>query len=249
MSVDAITVWFELCSIEEVLAHHEPPRTLGWLSLTDGRYDVVVGGRRIFSLANELSGVEYPVAQLWNDLVGISAAALRPLPPEFAIRTARIDHWRAWVARVQDLDDCIDLINTALGWWFEREMGAMHLTGAPSMRFWRVGEVVRVHWSSPPATLGDVEWSSPSGEATLSAEQFHAELLAFDRRLLLAMDQRLGELERTKTGFNLAALRREHVERSGWLQTVLTTTDPYTPSWDVALEAILELERRIGPSV
>ncbi len=250
--MDAFAIWFELDAREQVLARQDPEQVVSWFGLTLGRYDLIVGEHRLFSLANQASGVEYPVAQLWSDLISVSAGALQPLPPELANRAAHPEHWRAWVDRVMDLDDFAELDTVALDWWFERQLSAMHLFDAPTIQFWRTGDVVRVHWYSRPQTPDSIEWSSPSGDATVSAAQFHGELLEFDRRLLLEMDQRLAELEgsaaSTPTGFKLfRALRRDHVERSRLLHSALTTTCPYTPSWDVVLEAILALERGSAP--
>jgi hypothetical protein len=152
------------------------------------------------------------------------------------------------VEKTWDLEDRDDVVSTALGWWFHREMSAAHLVRAPSLQMWRSGDDLQLRWKSAPGETP--VWSSPKGRAATNANAFREELIKFDRELITAMETRVSEIERNwgrpEIAIDVEGLRREHADRSSWLQRAFQGPRYRQRSWEDVVDAVIALEHRIG---
>lgn len=242
---------FELRPLADIAAwgSAETGLKLHWFGLTDGWYDVIIDDRRLFSVVGETRGIDYQVVRLWEDLINVAKYALEPLPDPIAARVADLEAWTSWVAKICDLDDHHDVVSTALSWWWDREMSASHLVGAPSIQMWCIGDELQLRWKSL-VREGDPLWSSPSGHSVMKAEAFRDELLRFDRELIAAMAERVREIERSwsrsEISIDVDDLRREHGGRARWLQESFAAPRYRAPTWDEIEAALVTLESHGG---
>jgi hypothetical protein len=250
--MDGFRIFFELRPLSDVQpwGNAESGRRLHWFGLTDGWYDLMLDEHRLYSVRGETRGIDYQVVRLWEDLIEVAPLALESVPEPLASRLANFDAWTAWVEKTWDIDDRDDVVSTALGWWFSREMSAGHLVRAPSLQMWRCGDALHMHWKSAPRESETPAWSSPDGKATTSADAFREELIKFDRELIAAMGARVSEIERNWNRPDIAIdvkdLRREHDDRSTLLQRAFQGPRCCKPSWDAIVEAVIALEHRMG---
>ena len=250
--MDSLRVFFELRPLANVAPWGDPETglRLHWFGLTDGWYDLVIGDHRLYSVVGETRGIDYQVVRLWEDLIQVAPYALESVPDVLASRLADSDAWTSWVERTWDLDDRDEVVEAALDWWFDREMSAGHLVGAPTLQLWSYGDQLRLNWKSAPRGSAAPAWSSPNGRATASPNAFREGLIRFDRELISAMSSRISEVEqnwgRPEVAIDVKALRREHTDRSSWLQRALQGPRHQKPSWDEVVKAVIALEDRIG---
>jgi len=250
--VDTIQFRFELRDLAEVVpwGSAETGLTLHWFGLTDGWYDVIIGEHRLFGGPEDPRGIDYQVVRLWEDLIEVAPSALAEIPAVLHARLANVDAWKSWVEKARELDDRDELVTVASSWWFERQLSAIHLVGAPALQLWRMGDELRIHWHSSPRAANGSTWSSPNGNAVVMADAFRQALIDFDRDLISAMENRVTEIERgwrrSEITIDVEHLRREQVDRSTWLERALLS--PRARAWDEVVDAVLELERRVGSS-
>lgn len=250
--MDSFRIFFELRPLAEVVPWDDPESglRLHWFGLTDGWYDVVIDEHRLYSGVGETRGIDYQVVRLWEDLIQVAPYALESVPDALASRLADFDAWTSWVEKTWDLDDRDDVVEAALEWWFDREMSAGHLVGAPTLQMWRSDDELRLNWNSMPRDAQTPAWSSPNGRAITNANAFQEELIKFDRELISAMSRRISEIEqdwgRPEIAIDVEALRREHTDRSSWLQRALQGPRHHHRSWDEVVKAVIALEDRIG---
>ncbi len=165
----------------------EEPR-LSWFGLTDGWYDIEVGGHELLRYSERtlrrLGGgsagggpspyAEYFVVRLWEDVIEVVPRVMEPL----------------------DLDQ--PAAEEAADWHRRHALTMGHLRNPPYLRCWRTladGEdVVTVAWEYEPDA--DVEFAAPAqGRVTMPTGSFVAAVTELDRALLAAMEQRVTELE------------------------------------------------------
>jgi hypothetical protein len=250
---ERLAVHFELRELSYVAAWTDQAGGLHlhWFGLTDGWYDVQVGDDHLFRPAkSDEPGVDYHVVRIWEDLIEVAPSALEPVPEALAVRLATGDTWAEWTTRAFELEDADDLCETALSWWWARHMYTGHLRAAPYMEFWRSGEGLRVRWRSHPGEPNDVVWSSPAGDAVISADSFRNELVRFDRALIEAMRLRIDQVaerwSRPEVHIDLDQLRHEHADRSMWLERAMSAPVARKHTWETVLAAIANLEDRLG---
>ena len=252
--MDGFRIFFELRPLSDVQpwGNAETGLKLHWFGLTDGWYDVAIDGHRLYSGPSETRGIDYQVVRLWEDLIEVAPYVLESLPEPLAARLADFDAWTAWVEKTWDLDDRDDVVETALDWWFHREMSAGHLVRAPSLQMWRSGDELHLHWKSAPGESGPPVWSSPNGRAQTKANAFRDELIKFDRELIAAMETRVSEIERswcrTEIAIDVENLRREQADRALSLQQAFDRPRYREPDWNAVVEAVSSLESVIGKS-
>lgn len=250
--MDDVAIRFELRALNDVVpwGDEQTGLRLHWFGLTDGWYDVVIGGHRLYSCVDDVRGIDYQVVRLWEDLIEVAPSALESIPESLAARLADIDAWMLWVEKVCDLDDHRDLVSVALQWWFWRGLSASHLVGAPTLHLWCYGDELRIHWRSSPRGPDGPVWSSPNGDAITSANAFRELLLKFDRDLFAAMEARVESVaknwSRPEIEIDAEALRREQADRATWLQRALNTPRFREHGWTETIDAVIELERLIG---
>ena len=251
--MDNVAVQFELRPIDDVVpwGDEKTGLRLHWFGLTDGWYDLIIGGHRLFSLLGETRGIDYPVVRFWEDLTEVARPALKPIPEPLVVRLRDVDAWTAWVDKVWELENRDDVTSAALDWWFCRELTAIHLVGAPRLQLWRVGDELRMRWRSRPPEPDAVVWSSPAGQATTSAAAFRGALTKFDRDLISAMTARVESIamnwSRPEIIVDVDELRREHADRSMWLEQRIDAPRHLESSWTETIDAVLALEQVVGP--
>lgn len=245
----AFAVSYELRRLEDVSAWGTPGEKLElhWFGLTHGTYDVVVDGHSLYSPRGESGNMDYAVARIWEDVIAVLPFALEPLPEKLAARVADIDAWRGWVDRAMDHDHD-DLYMTALSWWFDREIDAGHFRDAPHVQIWRTGDQLHLSWRVRTAE-GSLRWAFPRGDVTIPAAAFRDGVVALDTRLMADMLERIDHVgrgwARPEVHIDLADLRREHAERCSLLPTTVQAGPVSQYSWNDALYAIAELDRRM----
>lgn len=215
-------------------------RRLHWFGLTDGWYWIELGEHELLryapeTLAEHRDGgaaarhpyVDYYVARIWQDLIGLAPAVLEPVPDDLQDFVASDPRdWRP----VDDgeLDD--PDLDAAMAWHDGHEIYLGYLRDAPRIRFWRAGEGesdgVTVSWQHPDAGDSDIRFTAPAtGRVRVPADSFAAAVRRLDAELIAAMAQRIGELERAVpvdgVQVDLAQLRGEHDDRSTWLARLL----------------------------
>ena len=251
--MDTVAIEFELRPIDDVVpwGDEKTGLRLHWFGLTDGWYDLIIGGHRLFSLVGETRGIDYQVVRLWEDLIEVARPALQPIPEPLVVRLRDIDAWTAWVDKVWELDDRHDVTSNALDWWWSRELTAGHLVGAPQLQLWRVGDELHMRWRSRSPVPDAVVWSSPNGDAKTTATAFREVLIKFDRELISAMAARVESIatkwSRPNIVIDVDELRREHADRSTWLESRLDAPRNRETSWSDTIEAMLALEQVVGP--
>jgi hypothetical protein len=249
-----ISIPFELRPVAEIepWGDTEKGLWLSWFGLTDGWYDLVIGEHRLFSGPDgDTRGVDYQVVRIWEDLIAVAPYALEEVPAALADRLRHSDAWQAWCCQIRDTEEWPDdVIELAMSWWWQRQLGSHHLNGAPCLDLWCHGDDLHIRWRSSPPSPHAFVWSSPSGDAVASAAAFRDELLRFDRALIASMQRRVDDVVagalRPAITIDVGALRREQAERATWLDRELSRL-PAT-SWDDVIAAVVELERRLGSS-
>lgn len=232
----SLRFWFELRPVEDVVVElRASGNDLSWFWLTDGAYDVELDGVGMFS-GRERRGVEYAVVRLWEDVLQIMPHTLVPLPSPVAERVLDIERWQRWADRAFEECEDLDLVASALQWWWDRYFDTNHLIEAPTPYMWRIGDSVHIRWrgADPGA------FTHPDGDFLIEAERFRDSVAAFDAALLAAMQQRIDGIADAAAA---AQLRAEHAERSRALARA-----PYCsvqPVWDDVVSALVELEQRI----
>ncbi len=252
--MDSFRIEFELRPLADIQPWGTPETglSLSWFGLTDAWYDLVIGEHHLFRVTDgDPRGVDYYAVRLWEDLIEVAPAVLDEIPAALADRVAAADRWDAWVEQAWDLDDALDLYETAMSWWNARGISNGYLRGAPDPHFWRRGDELHVRWRSLSREPDLPDWSSPSGSAVTSVAGFKDELVRFDRALIAGMQARVEAVakgwNRPEIAIDVDELRRDHDDRATWLARALTTKRPTIHSWEDVLGAVAELEARIGP--
>lgn len=178
---------------------------------------------------------DYQVARYWEDLLQMLPVVLDPLPSDLATRVADAEGWRDWLAdaercfRACDDDSAMDRYQTAVGWWQERTWDASHLAQPPRIWLWRVGDALHIRWDNRGVTIGDsaldfpglAVWDAARGECSLSCPEFLAAVTSFNDRFLSEMGWRVQDATaawpNSAVLIDVAALRREQMDRAGWL--------------------------------
>ena len=246
--MDPVRIQFELRPLDQVRPSVDRKR-LHWFELTDGWFDLTIGSHRLFESSASTRGAELYVVRPWEDLIDVAPFAFNPLPDPLVARVGAAG-WTDWVARAWEASaNDYELAERALGWWQRRQLGTSYLHGAPRLDFWRHGEELHVEWSSPPTKPGEPTWVSPGGSAVVSVGEFRDKLVELDRALIAAMGERIDAAAqswaRADVKVDIDELRRDHADRSTWLQKSLDVGSDKLPPWDEILAAIGELEQRV----
>jgi hypothetical protein len=204
-------------------------RHLSWFGLTDGEYWIEAGGATLFEWRTDegLFRMDYQVSRLHEDLLGIVARALEPVPGEIALLVGSDGGW-SWVDEVtawrtahpdasREADETHGL---ALGWLSDRSLDTLYLVGGPWIVFWSEGGSVHVSWTG----RGNRHWTAGEGAHSVSRDDFVAAVRDFDERLMSAMGARAAAV---RAGAFPAQVRllgdpvAEHVERATRLERTL----------------------------
>lgn len=192
---------------------------LHWFGLTLGQYRVVVDDQ-------ELLDAHYQIARLWEDVLERLPRYLEPTPDEL-VDLVRVDDdgLPEWTDGFDDDEDA------ATAWRAEHHLRSGHLA-LPAVRWWRTvddgGDVVWTAWRHDRSD-GSVPLDAPgAGLVATATDDFVAAVADFDRRLMMAMAERIAEVERgalpSPIRCDVDALRRDQAERATRLADALQVT-------------------------
>lgn len=214
---------FQMRPVSEVAPWGGDARVLHWFALTEGWYWIEVDGHELFRLDGDgdMPYADYYVVRLWEDVLGMAADVLDPVPDELV-----------WFIEREDVTvpvgDLPEACWTALDWHAGHTLYTGPLRVAPLIRMWRrAGErdEVIVTWRHPE----DDEVicaASRSGRAALSTSEFVNAVEAFGRQVISAMEERIVELEGrgvpAGVELDLEQLRAEHVRRAAFPRTAMS---------------------------
>lgn len=180
-----------------------------WFGLTDGWYWIEVGELRLLQYADG-SGIDYYVVRLWEDLLQLLPALLEDVPEDLVGFVSGDS--LGW----NDVES--EAADAAMNWYSDHWLYLGYLRDSPAICFSRRDGQVTIDWEMPEPN----KFAVPrTGTVAVDAGQFVAAIEEFDRELLAAMAARIAEVEASPlvgVEIDLEQLRREHEDRSGWLQ-------------------------------
>jgi hypothetical protein len=192
---------FELRDIAEIEPWGEPDElSLSWFGLTRGWYWMNVGEDRLFVATRRRGSrpeVEYPVARLWEDVIGVLPAALEPhAHPPHGEPAARC------------------------------RLDTGYLAAGPNIWFCRVRDRVRIIWDNRDLLdRGHPVWTATRGHFDVGVDDFVGEVVSFHDRLMDAMAARVRAVHtswpRPEVHIDLVMLDAEQRERRTALAAAL----------------------------
>jgi len=187
--------------------------------------------------------VDYYVARLWEDVLGLLPVVLEPTPDDLAeFMSSDPDDWVS-----QDEAQT----EAAAEWYSSHVLDMGYVRRPPFIRWWR--RTVNSHDQAILAwqhRSGEIKFAAPrSGQATVPTSAFVGAVEELDRELLSAMEERIAELEESGpppgVHIDMQQLRTEHRDRTTWLQRRRTQA-PATDWAEIRTGAGILLGRRRG---
>ncbi|MEV6302546.1 DUF5984 family protein [Actinoplanes sp. NPDC051861] len=234
---------FELRPLAEVARWGGDKPSLHWFGLTDGWYWISVRGREILRYREEAVSrwnlerpyPGYQVVRLWEDVIVLSWALLEPVPDDL------IGFVDGTFPRREFPDEWSDAVDSALDLQSDFNMYLGYLAKSPILRCWRRNETITLCQQISPEDRDTFD-GPPRLEIQVPAAEFYAAVEDFDSRLITAMAERVAECERNPlpaVDLDLTHLRREHTDRSQWLQRRLS--QPRATDWDAVRAGAAEM--------
>ena len=193
---------FSLTRLDQVAPWGEG--ALHWFGLTDGSYWIDVGDHQLLRPEGE-PWVDYYLARFWEDLCLLAPVVLEPVPADL------VEFLLADVEADEHAFDDPDR-EAALSWRSDHFLDFGYLEDPPRSLWWRTGDEITLTWSHQ---------ERPLIRETVPVAEFRTALADLDRDLMIAMNQRVSHIEANGapngTRIDVGDLRREHVERSHWL--------------------------------
>jgi Family of unknown function (DUF5984) len=216
---------FDLDEIERVGAWGNPgEHKLHWFGLTSGRYwiETQCGSPVEYTTAIQeyWSHGKYPdyyVVRLFEDLLGMLAAVLEPVPSDIANLVAN-PGWRTKAKHWCDASEDGQRRYPVLQWWDDRSLDMGYLRYGPRLTFWRVGETVFLQWKADGKHNGIPVWVVSEGQVSMNVTVFEAAVTKFCEELLESMEQRVRRIQqhgwqRTDCTLDLEGLVSEQMTR------------------------------------
>lgn len=218
------------------------PGVVSWFELSDGRYDLVLGGQPLLTeLGADSWGVGYNVARIWEDQLSWLPSVLEPLPPELRlVLPLNVD----WLQRAFEAD--LELREQALWWHQERYLDSGHLVGAPLISGYRVHDTMRLVWHTPHPSES-IRWNSPVGDIFVNVADFKAALVKFDALFMAAMENQVAaQIARGQSSAaELKQLEQQQVFRAGCMAAALTRHRPLARPWSETIQAFQRLKSQV----
>jgi len=248
---------------------------LGWFGLTDGWYWIEAGSAELFRYNRPLVAkwrreysdvpwlealpyVDYQVSRLWEDVLEILPAVLDPVPSRLAHALGPDEPWINWeraaktaVEQAPHEQEAWDLLESAAGWWWARQLNTSYLQAAPQICFWSDGADIHIQWDNRACVLdGLPAWEAVIGEHKAPVADFIAEAQAFDARFLSRMHDRIAIAQSEWTRPDVAlepGLNQEQVARTGWpARRFDAIKGQDLTHWDAVFQAIARIEALPG---
>jgi hypothetical protein len=224
---------FDLDPLDEMPPWGGGRPTLHWFGLTAGRYWIEADGHELLRrtrVDSRGSCVDYYLARLWEDVNVLTPDVLEPVPADLEPFIASDpERWTCdpleFIADGDEDETVPDHpVVTAASWHSGHYLDFGYLRNAPDLRFWRTidggRDEITVDWRHED----DGEIAFTAGRAVRFSVPTAAYLEAvrtLDQELMAAMRRRVEELERRGglpgVDLDVAALRREHQDRTQWL--------------------------------
>lgn len=238
---------------------------LSWFGLSDGTWWINAGDHRLFEYSlhavRDLGApryCDYQVVRLHEDLIDLVPFALEEVPVQLVPCVALENRewwnarWDGWIDALPDdgiSDTDYRLIDAAGSWKGRRTLDSSYLSPSFDLRMWSSQGLLHMEWDNRAKLVDDVcAWTAVHGSYELPSAGFLSEVQAFDERFMRAMAERVeqvcgGALEQRGIRVDLKALKREHAERSRWLQERLDAR-PSQTNWESVVRAMAILEER-----
>jgi hypothetical protein len=207
----ALRFRFELDSTPDIQAWGEQGQMeLHWFGLTSGRFwiETPVGEVLRYTAAIQelwsfpFDYVDYQVARLFEDLQSCISAALEPVPEDIGLIVSdpvwleKLNRWIEEEIDEAELDQRWDLYESAVSWWQHRMFDTLYLKHGPLFSIWRINDVVHFRWVTGNNEADGVSvFLIPTGEITVSIEDFKAAAFGFCEEVLLSMSERVRQIQ------------------------------------------------------
>ena len=244
---------------------------LQWYWLTDGWYWLNVGADELFRYTDRMLAtyppevigkvlpyVDYYVVELWEDIQVILPDVLEPIP-------ASVLKYYQPGADAEELQEKasnsisedtkpgraeLELYFNATGWFGNRALDRGYLIDGQQIWFWTDGIDLTITWDGHDAgeEIGFPRWTTLQGKFSMPLQAFIDDLRAFDRRLMVAMEDRIHVL-RTDIPFphlslDSFSLEEEQRIRIHEMENAFEKARQKPPTdWDKVIEAIEYFER------
>jgi hypothetical protein len=233
---------FALDALDDVHAWGAPPdQSLSWFGLTQGRYRLNAGGHLLLNYSDATVAkhaadwpeaypgpmVDYYVARLWEDLLGMLPDILTPLPRQLHDILVLPDADRAaWADGLsQSLSD--EAYLDAIDWLGARVLDSGYLQHAPWLRLWSCEGQTFIAWDCTRHMKDGVAvWSATAGHHAMPTDAFVADIGGFHADLIASMEGRVGVIvgggwQRSNVAIDVHALTAEQAQRATALKTAL----------------------------
>jgi hypothetical protein len=220
---------------------------LSWFGLSYGTYWIDLGVARLLEYA-QLPGwpryVDYQIARLHEDLLGILPDVLDPVPEEVAALLARSSAprvLRALVAQASKEVKQSELADAAY-LWARRFIDTSYLTPSAEICLWSTSDTVYVEWDNrDKVDDGRVVWTATRGRQAMDRAAFLDEIAKFHGRFTGAMRARIVEVaahwSRADVHLDHQHLALEQARREGYLDLCLRARST-PPNWETVIQAI-----------
>ncbi|MBW8687750.1 DUF5984 family protein [Chitinophaga rhizophila] len=243
--------------------------TMHWFGLTDGEYWLDINKATLYEYTDEiLAGgdpddsryVAYQVVRLIEDWTSIFESIAEPIPEGFYAISRNCNYLYRFYGAVQqwleklsedpaiDMDAYYEKYDKTIEWVYSRTLVATHLTGGPSISFFRNGDNISIVWRADHQTANDIPvWTAQNGEVEISYNQFVSEMEDFGKRFFNAMATQI-QLAIAKdwgaTNINKERLMQEQQERKAAFEKnleILKGTPTKHTDWDAINVLITEM--------
>jgi hypothetical protein len=244
-------VQFELTPLDQVVGWGEPPNlSLHWFGLSDGTYHLDLGDVRLLEYrphVNVPRFVDYNLARIHEDLVGMLPDVLQPIPEAVSARFrdgslgSTLRQLRETWEEQDDDDPDLDAALEVLG---NRPLDTGYLSPSAGIWIWSDDAKVVIEWDNRGRLIdGKPAWTATHGRKELARDQFVEELRDFHLRLMAAMEERVQQVcanwTRPDVKINFRRLAEEQVERSGSFEPALRL-GRRTTDWQAVLRGLNE---------
>lgn len=260
---------FKLFPIENIYPWGSPPNeSLSWFGFTDGEYRLKVGSKYLLNYSEEYTKylnenspeyfststlVDYQVVRLWEDILEMLPAILKPVPREIRyFLDSDYKNYRRFSERLKDWQESEiakgiiesetwDIADLAISWINERWFDNAYLTNSARIWIWSDEKDVIFNWDNREVKVEEIPiWSANYGNYRINKENFINEVRMFDSRLIAEMNERVEIIcqnwKKPEIKVDFEQLKNEQENRSTWLDSSLRRT--LNTDWNKVISAI-----------
>ncbi|MBB4751811.1 DUF5984 family protein [Actinoplanes lobatus] len=241
---------FECRPLADVSPWGRSQLTLHWFGLSEGWFWFDSEDREVLRYRDEAVRrwdlerpyPDYYIARMWEDLILLRWVLEEPVPDDLVPFVDGTFPSR----EIPDDDVYGDDVDVAFSVQSDFNVYLGYLAQSPTLKCWRHsvegGDVVTLSQQLTTEEASTFD-GPPRLEFSLPAAEFFAAVEDFDRRFITAMEERVVELERSGppagVALDLDDLRREHLQRSRWLEQRLS--EPRKVDWAAVRNGVAEI--------